>query len=153
MRDISLVVICAILFISCGSNPVKKKIVKSDMKPLTEEKKDNYSGIVSYKIEEVIGDSKDNLGKRSMGNAVTGEVLSDKFAIENNSDKPVVILDVTTGCKCIYISYSKQPIKKGEKAVVDYKYDTRGKKGSQFSELTIKTNIGSYLMLIDLYIK
>lgn len=94
-----------------------------------------------------------NIGTRSLGNAKSGEILNDSFLISNVGEKIAVILEAKTNCGCVELSYDKKPMKTGEKNLVKYSYDTKGKTGTQFSEITIKTNIGTYTVLVDLNIE
>ena len=151
--NILILLSVSILFISCGAlSNVKKDKVKSEILPsVSEEIAVNPSSV--FKINSANVKTEKMLGSRSLGNAQSGEVLSDRFAILNDGDKVVVILDVTTGCACLKIDSDRKPMKKGEKSVVNFTYDTKGKKGSQFSELKIKTNIGDYIVLVDLFVK
>lgn len=93
------------------------------------------------------------IGSRSMGKARSGEMLSDKFAIKNTTNKPLVILEVKSNCGCLVVDYTKEPMKVEDTRVMNYTYDSRGKIGQQFSEVTIKTNIGDYFVLVDLLIE
>lgn len=93
------------------------------------------------------------IGSRSLGLAESGEVLSDKFTLHNIGNKVIVILEARSNCGCLTLDYKKSPILEDQKRVINYTYDSSGKKGEQLSEITINTNIGKFLVLVDLNIK
>lgn len=147
-----IISIFLILFLSgCGSSPSTQK-----GKPVKEVKaadEKTVTSIVTFDLSAPSGAVKEaTLGSRSLGKAKSGEKLMDKFAIKNTTDKAVVILEAKSNCGCLTLEYDKQPIKAGAMRVIDYSYDSRGKMGQQFSKVTIKTNIGDYIVLVDLFI-
>ena len=149
-----IVLSLSLFIISCGifSDKTKEEIApKASIYTVSNDVVIDSTRI--FKLNSVVGKSKKMIGSRSLGNAQTGEILSDNFTLLNCGDKIVVILDITTNCACLKLDFDKKPMKKDEKATVRYTYDTKGKKGSQFSELTIKTNIGNYIVLVDLFVK
>ena len=40
------------------------------------------------------------------------------FIVENKTDKPLVLLSVNTSCSCLKATYSRRPLKVGEKGVI-----------------------------------
>lgn len=50
------------------------------------------------------------------GRVRTGDVVSRIFALGNNSEGPVVVVSTDTACGCLELTYSKEPIKAGEKS-------------------------------------
>ena len=40
------------------------------------------------------------------------------FIVENKTDKPLVLLSVNTSCSCLKATYSRRPLKGGEKGVI-----------------------------------
>ena len=58
-----------------------------------------------------------------------GGVVEHKFTFTNLSDKPVVILDVTTGCGCTTASYSRKPVMSGEQGDIVIVFDPMTRPG------------------------
>lgn len=40
------------------------------------------------------------------------------FIVENKTDKPLVLLSVNTSCSCLKATYSRRPLKVGQKGVI-----------------------------------
>jgi hypothetical protein len=40
------------------------------------------------------------------------------FIVENQTDKPLVLLSVNTSCSCLKATYSRRPLKVGQKGVI-----------------------------------
>lgn len=114
-------------------------------------KKVEDTNITTFEMKDTLSNAP--IGRRSMGKAKSGERLEDRFAVKNGTNRPMIILDAKTNCGCVTVDYSKDPIKVGEQKTMKYTYDSRGKIGQQFSEITIKTNVGEYKVLIDLLVE
>lgn len=74
-----------------------------------------------------------------MGRVNEGEVLSGAFAIANKSEKPAVIANVVTGCGCTTVDYDTKPIKPNEERVINFLFDTRGRRGWQLKSIEVVT--------------
>lgn len=149
MNILKVSTLLLVLFmLACGNNTNKKQEVVNEV---SEVSKNVEANIVTFDLSD--STINHTIGNRTMGKAKSGEKLSDKFAIRNVTDKAVVILSVKSNCGCLQVEYEKSPIKAGEKKIMDYSYDTSGKMGQQFSEVTIKTNIGNYIVLVDLQVE
>lgn len=155
MRVLSTVSLSLVLFMiassSCGGG--NKSIVKAVDETRQEQAKEEIKITTFELTSKVDSTQKVQIGSRSMGKARSGEMLSDKFAVKNTTDKPLVILEVKSNCGCLVVNYAKEPMKAGDTKIMNYTYDSRGKVGQQFSEVTIKTNIGDYFVLVDLLIE
>ncbi|MDR3234445.1 MAG: DUF1573 domain-containing protein [Planctomycetaceae bacterium] len=57
--------------------------------------------------------------------------------VYNHSDKPVIISDVITNCRCSEVSVSREPILPGEKTTVKCRWDTTGLRGDTSSEFLL----------------
>lgn len=74
-----------------------------------------------------------------MGRIAEGETIEGQFRITNVSDKPLVIVQVITGCGCTTADYDPAPILAGDSRVVTYRFDSRGRFGQQFKSIEIVT--------------
>lgn len=63
------------------------------------------------------------------------------FTFTNVGDKPLVISQAVATCGCTVPSYSKEPIKPGEKGELTVKYNGTGKMFGKFRKtITVRTN-------------
>lgn len=134
-----------VLFMFSCSNVANQEKAKEEKQQKTP------INVVTFDMATPAGN--DAIGSRSMGKAKSGELLEDRFAVKNATEKPVVIVEAKTNCGCVTLDYTKEPIKVGEQRVIKYTYDSRGKIGQQLSQITIKTTAGEYRILIDLLIE
>lgn len=146
-KFVYLLVIISFFSFGCV-NMVNKKVLESSVEADSVLLKNS----VVFELKNGV-DGVKSIGTRSLGNAKSGEILNDSFSILNASDEIVIILEAKTNCGCVELSYDKKPMKKTEKNLIKYSYDTKGKTGVQLSEIAIKTNIGTYTVLVDLNIE
>lgn len=74
-----------------------------------------------------------------MGRMAVGERLQGRFRVVNSSDKPLVIVEVITGCGCTTADYDPSPLAPGEERVMTWQFDSRGRFGQQFKSIEIVT--------------
>lgn len=75
----------------------------------------------------------------AMGRMAAGERLQGRFRVVNTSDKPLVIVEVITGCGCATADYDPAPLAPGEERVMTWQFDSRGRFGQQFKSIEIVT--------------
>lgn len=76
-----------------------------------------------------------------MGRIVEGEQIEGKFQIINTStEKPLVIVQMITGCGCTTADYDPSPVAPGAVREVTYRFDSRGRFGQQFKSIEIITS-------------
>jgi hypothetical protein len=74
------------------------------------------------------------------GQLTSGEIVSYAFKFRNTGKSVLVISNVATSCGCTVTDYPKQPVKPGEEAIIDVKFDTKGKRGLQTKSITVIAN-------------
>lgn len=74
-----------------------------------------------------------------MGRIAEGDVVEGRFRVVNVSDKPLVIVQVITGCGCTTADYDPAPIAAGDTVTVKWRFDSRGRFGQQFKSIEIIT--------------
>lgn len=63
------------------------------------------------------------------------------FTFTNNGDAPLVINQAVASCGCTIPSYTKKPVKPGEKGKIEVTYDGKGKFPGHFKKtITVRTN-------------
>ena len=75
--------------------------------------------------------------------AEDGGTVEHTFTFINNTSKPVVILDVTTGCGCTTTSYSRKPIMRGERGEVTVVFNPMNLPGRVTKSASILTSASS----------
>ncbi len=64
-----------------------------------------------------------------------------EFKFTNAGDKPLVINQAVASCGCTVPTYTKEPIKPGEKGVITVKYNGVGKFPGHFKKsITVRSN-------------
>lgn len=82
--------------------------------------------------------------------AEDGGKIEHTFTFVNNTSKPVVILDVTTGCGCTTSSYSRKPIMRGERGEVTVVFDPMNLPGRVTKSASILTSASTKPFVVTL---
>lgn len=89
----------------------------------------------------------------ALGTVNEGEVITGLFAIENNSNTPLAILDIQTGCGCTSVKYDNEPIIGEQTRAVEFRFDSKGRFGSQIKDIMIVTSMGSAVVTLTANVK
>ena len=74
------------------------------------------------------------------------------FTFTNKGDKPLVINQAVASCGCTVPTYTKTPIKPGEKGVIKVQYNGKGKCPGAFKKpITVRSNASN--AIVRLYIQ
>ena len=120
MKQSVFIILLSVLFVfSCQKNNKKET--------LTQLAKDT----TSVKFNEM---------KYDFGTITQGEVIKHIFKYKNTGDKPLVIKDVHTSCGCTVADYSKEPVAPGDEGFISVTFDSFGKTGEQYKNVTIVMN-------------
>lgn len=145
ITKISLILISVLfVFTSCKTNNSKSS---NNVQKVSEQKQLEPVYLISDSTKTNVV-----LGVKSLGRAKQGEVLRGGFSIKNNTKKSIVILSITASCGCMNVEYSKQPILQGDFKNFTLTYDSKDKNGQQFSQITITTSNGLYIIELDLFV-
>lgn len=82
--------------------------------------------------------------------AEDGGTVEHTFSFVNNSSKPVVILEVMTGCGCTTASYSRKPILKGERGEVKVVFNPMNMPGRFNKAASVLTSLSSQPLIFKL---
>jgi hypothetical protein len=69
-----------------------------------------------------------------------GGKVKHQFIISNNSDKPLLIKNITSSCGCTTPQWTKKPIESGKTGTIDVTYNPLGRIGSFFKVVSVYTN-------------
>ena len=75
----------------------------------------------------------------SVGDVPFNTPITADFAVTNNSNQPLIIQDVRTGCHCTVAEYPKEPIEAGKTVHIKATFDAKTE-GQFYKIITITTN-------------
>jgi len=76
----------------------------------------------------------------NFGTITQGDTVHRVFNFTNTGAQPLIITEAHGSCGCTQPQYSKEPIKKGEKAKIEVTFNSTGKMGIQDKTITISSN-------------
>lgn len=85
-------------------------------------------------------DLKFNEDAHDFGKIIQGEKVTYSFTFKNTGGSDLIISSAQGSCGCTVPTYPKQPIKSGEEAKIDVKFDSEGKSGLVKKTVTLTTN-------------
>lgn len=74
-----------------------------------------------------------------LGEVPYNQPVTAEFWVKNNSNEPLIIKEVNTGCHCTVTNYPKEPIETGQSAVIKATYDAKTE-GQFYKIITVVTN-------------
>ena len=75
--------------------------------------------------------------EHDLGNLKRGEEAGARFRFKNEGTSPLLIEKVKTGCGCTVAKYTRKPIKPGDAGFVEVIFDSTGKSGMQFQQVSV----------------
>lgn len=89
--------------------------------------------------------------KHNFGKIKEGEIVSFFIKYKNTGDKSLVIKDIKTDCGCTAVNYPKKPLGKGKSEKIEIIFNSEGRKGKQYKEITIFANIPNNTVKVGVY--
>lgn len=83
---------------------------------------------------------KDKNDTYDFGTVKEGEKVVHVFEFKNSGDKPLQILKVEASCGCTTPDWPKTPIMPGKTSSIKVTFNTAGKAGPAYKDVTIKSN-------------
>jgi len=83
---------------------------------------------------------KDKNDTYDFGTVKEGEKVVHVFEFKNAGDQPLQILRVEAGCGCTTPEWPKTPIMPGKTGAIKVTFNTAGKPGPAYKDITIKSN-------------
>lgn len=74
------------------------------------------------------------------GKVKEGQLLKHDFILRNNSGKALTIKDVNTSCGCTVSKVEKKVLKRGESALIEVKFDSKGYSGQTQQFVYVNTD-------------
>ncbi len=75
------------------------------------------------------------------GNITEGEEVSHTFYFKNTGKHSLIIKKIETGCGCTTVDYSKAPVLPGKEGKIEIAFNSAGRYGKQYKEISIFANI------------
>lgn len=105
-----------------------------------QEKKETTTSPVAIQENKNAGVFKFEELEYNFGTIKQGEQVFHDFVFTNAGKEPIIITKAEGSCHCTVPEYPKEPIKKGQTAVIKVKFDSAGKQGIQDKLVTITSN-------------
>lgn len=106
------------------------------------ETSDEYNGLIAEyngkDICEVLVD---------FGDVTPSSTVVKNIRIVNRCTTPLILLDHTTQCRCMWLEYSREPITEGTYTDVELTFDSRGEWGTVGNYMEITTSSGRPIVL------
>lgn len=74
------------------------------------------------------------------GKIIQGEKVTHTFTFTNTGKSELLISAANASCGCTVPTFSKTPVKPGEKGKIDVVFDSEGKKGQVSKKVTVLSN-------------
>ena len=130
MKKILLIALVAFFGMQVQAQTQKQKVNVSEVEAVSKTKAENYAEITFDTLRYDFGKfSKDEPQVRC------------SFPFTNTGTAPLIIHQAFASCGCTVPTYTKEPIKPGEKGVIDVTYDGSGKFPGHFQKtITVRSN-------------
>lgn len=77
----------------------------------------------------------------NFGEVKEGEEVCHTFYFKNTGSNNLLIKNVKTNCGCTTVNYDKAPISPGKEGKIEIAFNSRGRNGKQYKEISIFANI------------
>lgn len=78
-----------------------------------------------------------------LGTVRRSATVEETIRLTNNSDAPIVLLDYSTQCRCMWLEFKREPIAPNESTDITLTFDSRGEWGSVGNYMEIATSCDS----------
>jgi hypothetical protein len=87
--------------------------------------------------DSIVGEPVFSVTEHDFGIIRPGDEVGARFGFENKGASSLIIERVVTGCGCTVAKYTENPVQPGKSGFVEVIFDTRGKRGAQFQEVSV----------------
>lgn len=124
-----LVVLLAVIAVSCKESAASK--VKQDNIEKAKERDLKSENLPVVQFDKEVYD---------FGTINEGDIVEASFEVTNTGKSDLIITSAKASCGCTVPSWPKDPIKTGESAKIEVKFNSKGKKNKQTKAITLTTN-------------
>tara|TARA_B100000287_G_C20429614_1_gene700958 strand:- start:293 stop:736 length:444 start_codon:yes stop_codon:yes gene_type:complete len=118
--------------IACVSNDDSKKNIDLINHPITNEFSEDQESVMP--IIELDSDVYDFVEIKQ------GNFIDIEFLVKNIGNAPLLIRQARGSCGCTVPEWPRDPIKAGDSAIINVRFNSEGKKGYQNKKVTLITN-------------
>ena len=79
----------------------------------------------------------------NLGDVRRSATVEEYIRLTNHSDSPIVLLDYSTQCRCMWLDFDRKPIAPNESVDIVLTFDSRGEWGSVGNFMEITTSVES----------
>lgn len=121
---------CMTMGITCGAAAQSQKTVKSEVHPTGNSRAENYAEITFDTLRVSFGTF-----------PKSDPVRTCTFNFTNTGTAPLIINQAFGSCGCTIPTFSKEPVKPGERGKIDVTYDGNGLPAGYFAKtVTVRSN-------------
>ncbi|CAL2055771.1 DUF1573 domain-containing protein [Tenacibaculum sp. 190524A05c] len=117
--------------VSCKKGNAAAKVKQENVTEANQRDKEISQGAPSISFDREVHD---------FGTVEEGFVVETSFKVTNTGKSDLVITDAKATCGCTVPTWPKEPIKPGDSAEVQVKFNTAGKPNKQSKTVTLTTN-------------
>lgn len=147
-RIIGIGAVLAIVLTSCDNNKQLEERVDSlekKVEDLSAKKLINNPATANTPTSEVVNDGptasiKFEEEEFDFGTINQNDIVEHTYAFTNTGEVPLIIENASASCGCTVPDWPKEPIAPGESSEIHVKFDSKGKKGPQNKQITIRAN-------------
>ena len=130
MKKLFILCLTAAFFMGVHAQAQTQKVSVSEVKPTADSKADKYAEIAFDTLRH-------NFGKFSKDEPI----VECSFGFTNTGTAPLVIHQAMASCGCTIPKFTKEPIKPGERGVIEVTYNGKDKFPGHFQKtVTIRSN-------------
>ena len=134
MKKSSIIIIfLSVVCIACNDNAVSRIDVKKQANP-TRVSLDQVDSHTNAKMDF-------ESTEWDFGEIIQGDAVEYAFKFKNSGTDPLIITNAKGSCGCTVPEWPREPVAPGETGVIDVKFNSKGKKGTQNKRVTLTTNI------------
>lgn len=116
---------------SCNKGNAANKVKKENVEAAAERDQKINQGAPVIEFDREVHD---------FGSVEEGFVVETSFKVTNKGKSDLVITDAKATCGCTVPTWPKDPIKPGDSAEIQVKFNTAGKPNKQSKTVTLSTN-------------
>lgn len=130
MWKYTIILFIGLAFVGCNNNTNKlpTDVIKN---PNTAEGVDESVKMPKIQFEKT---------RHDFGKVIEGEIVSYNFKFTNTGNADLIITKVSTSCGCTASDYPIDPVKPGETAEIEAKFNSENRTGFQNKRITVLTN-------------
>ena len=134
MKYLSLLVICAGLFVACNSNDAASTSENSDSAKRAAQL-NAANDTANFTQIQWLDSTHQELGK-----ITEGGVVEITWRFKNAGNKPLIISNVNASCGCTVAEKPEEPVAAGAESVIKAKFDSKDRSGAQRKDVYVLAN-------------